>query len=308
MITTERKDDRTLQGQEKRYNVLTNVLPQRIVIFIICAYCNVSYRSDIEAESWTDYIKKVQNKEGYIPRFFDGITDIRTVLRDNLDNSERWIAEWGKGDDDRPYTTDDYKRLDEIFSTMSSRLDRSGGMDALQDMTLHNCARRQLLADKKLAKGTKESVDIASKLLTMNQKDLEAEQLRGKDRVATEEITVPGIVEALKKKGVSAEMSMEDAVAFINKVTKQKHYNMSLDAADHVLEIIINTMRKNNDEPELEELPLNMRFDPRYGGEFTADPEEWETDAFKYLGITRRDPGYFRGEKVEILPPDIADP
>ena len=309
LLNTDKIEEiKPLQRQEKRFQALTSVLPKRVVIFILCAYLNVAYKSNVDGKTWAEYLEKLKDKEGNTPRFYDGVTDIRSVLRRGIDTKERWLSEWGKGDDNKPYTEDDYKRLDEIFSTMASRLDRSGGMDALQDMTLHNCAKRQLLADKMLAKGTKESVDIASKLSTMNQKDLEAEQLRGKDRVATEEITIPGVVEALKKKGVSAEMSMDDAVSYIMKVTHQKKYEMSLDAADHVIQLIINAMQKNNDEPEFEQLPRDLRFDTKFAGEFSEEPADWETEAYEYLGLSRREPGYFGNEEtIGEKPPDVKN-
>ena len=297
--------DEILSEQSMRFDALQGALPARIALFVVCAYGNIAYDSDIDASDWKDYRKALVDKHGELARFKDGITDIRTVIRDGLDTRERQKAEWGIGDAKNPYTDDDYRRLDEVFSSLSSRLDRTGGMDAVQDMTLHTCAKRQLLADKMLARGTKESIDIASKLNTMNQKDLEAEQLRGKDKVATEEITIPGIVEALKRDGVSAEMSMEDAVAYINKVTKRQKYDMTLDAADHVIELIINMIRKNNDEQEFDVLPRELRFDKKFENEFNEKPEDWEKEVYQYLEMERRSPDYWRKQGVGVGAPKL---
>ena len=283
-------EEEILKRQDKRFRSLRDTLPEKFALYICCAAFNVAYRTDIDALDWIEYNLRLKKREGLIPKFLDGIIDVRTVIRDSYDNQERWVAEWGKGGEKHPYTEDDYRRLDEIFSTQSSRFEKMGGMDAQQDFTLHTCAKMQLESEKAIERGGKENIDIASKLLAMIQKQLESEQLRKKDSKPVEVIALDGIVDALRKKhGISAEMTYDEVMTAISKwLRKGHHYDMTTDAADHMLLGIINCMRKNNDEPEIEELPDEMRFNPKYAAEFEENQSKMEQAAYHYLGMTFR--------------------
>lgn len=271
------------------YNRLTNYVSHDIALYVICAANDISYRIDIEATDWTDYLKKLKKKcAGVAPAFRSGVIDIRTAIKESLDDEERWIAEWGKGAESKPYTDDDYKRLDEIFSTFASRSERSGGMDALQDFNLHTCAKLQLLAEKCIAKGGKDDLAQAEKAINSTQKLLEAEQLRKKDAVPWQEITLDGITDRLRKEGLSAEMSLDEVRRYICKQLRREGiYDFDVDAAEHMLLAIQNTQRINDDEPELDELPVHQRFTPELTRQFAAKPNEAQKEAYEYLGLKR---------------------
>ena len=100
-----------------------------VAMFIVCAVENVPYRPEIQAGSWDTYYKKArENNKG----FADGCIDVRAALDEGQADMDRWMREWGSGDEDKPYTVEDYRRLDEIFRTLTERQKGAGGYDAQQ--------------------------------------------------------------------------------------------------------------------------------------------------------------------------------
>lgn len=284
--TTEQKTD---QKWENRYRSLTNYVSEQVALYVVCAANDVAYMTDIEADGWIDYLTKLKKKmRDSVPGFRSGVVDIRTAIKESLDNQERWEAEWGRGSEEKPYTVDDYRRLDEIFSTLASRPERTGGMDALQDFNLHTCAKLNLLAEKRIARGGKDDLAQAEKAINTARKILEDEQLRKKDAVPWQELTIDGIVDKLRKDGLSAEMGFEEVLSYIcRKLRRENIYDFDVDAAEHMLLAITNTMRINNDEPELETLPPQMRFTPELTRQFSAQPNETQEEVYEYLGLQR---------------------
>lgn len=256
----------------------------KLAIFYCCILYNVPYITGVNAETWTDYIEAIGEEAG--KRFADGTIDIHTVLNDTQTQKQKWIAEWGRGNARSPYTEADYERLDEIFQNYCSRLQRAGGMDALQDDVLHSCSIMKLQAEKAIVKGDKESVDIATKLNKMIQDNLAAEQLRKKDVPQGEELRIDGVVEQLKRKyGLDGELSKDAVMDIIGEWFRTRHYNMTMDAAEHMLMAIINTTRRNNDMPEMTEMPDELKIPQEFAHEFAEEKSQREIEAFEYLGL-----------------------
>ena len=272
--------------QEKRFRELSGIVGEREATFAFCEVFDVPFDLNIDAYTWADY--KEQAAKLDVKGFRNGITDAGAVAEAELTDEERWEAEWGIGDEAKPYTEQDYRRLDELFRTFSSRLRGAGGMDALQEDTLRNCSKMRLAADKALAKGGKDNISIASTLSKMIQDNLSAEQLRKKDAKPVEQARIDGIVEAIAKKwGKGIELTYEDAVAICSQWLADHKYPITTDAADHMLLSIINCTRGNNDMPEMDELPQTMKFDRRFSTQFAEEPNEIENEVFKYLNLAR---------------------
>lgn len=278
----------TKQEEEKRFLELVQIVGKQQALFCCCAIYDVPYDDEIEAETWEEYNRLLLKKKGEAGTFKDGITDIMEIARRVEPDEERWLAEWGIGDEEKPYTEDDYIRLDELYATYTSRLRGSGGMDEWQEDTLRTCSKMRLTADKALAKGDKDSISIASTLNKMIQENLSSEQLRKKDAKPVEQARIDGIVEALARKtGCGIDLSMENAVAICSKWLASHHYPMTRDAADHMLLAIINCTRSNNDMPEIDELPETAKFDKKFSTMFADEPNENEDEAFDYLNLPR---------------------
>lgn len=277
--------------QEDRFLDLADIVGRKTAIFMCCAVYDVPYAPKNPNDDWTAYRQSLDEKyKGRKLGFENGITDIREFLQygEEKTSAAKWTMLWGEGDEENPYTENDYERLDELFEMYSARLVDAGGYDVQQEDTLRYCSKMRLLADKMLAKGDKESIDIATKLNKMIQENLSSENLRRKDEKPIETAKFDGIVEALKKKyGVSVEMTYEQAVEVCCQWLHEHKYPMTLDAAEHMLLSIINSTRKNNDESEWDALPMDMMFDALHAQEFAPVPSEMEKQAYEYLGIER---------------------
>lgn len=279
----------TTQQTKDRFTDLASIVGGDLALYCFCAVFDLPVNLSKPVHTWEDYCERLTNaKQTYT--FEDGVTDIYKLLERGQSEMERWLVDWGEGDPDKPYTAKDYKILDSIFRTYSSRLEAAGGMDAQQEDTLRHCSRMALLRDKNIAKGTKESVEKAAKLDKMIQDNLGSENLRKKDAKPIESAKVDGIVDAMQKKyGLGAEMTKDQFLAAFYKWCHSHNYPETLDAAEHCMMAIINTTRANNDLPEISEVPQmvsDLRF---YETEFAAEPNDLEEEAYDYLGIQRKD-------------------
>ena len=268
-----------------RYNQLIEIIGKELALFCMCAVTNVAYDPDIDHVSFEDYKEQAKSR-----RFKDGILEVKSEPIDGVKMKEVWKKRWGIGNEEKPYTIEDYQALDETFETYASRLKRAGGMDALQEDTLRVCSRMRLEADKALAKGGKDNINIASTLNKLIQDNLSSEQLRKKDAKPIETARIDGIVDAITKKyGVSVELPYEEAIEVCSRWLMSHHYPMTMDAAEHVLLSIINCTRNNNDLPEFAELPEAYKFEDAMAYEFASSPNDEEKDVYEYLGLERKD-------------------
>lgn len=278
-------DEQLKIPENANFDRLATIVGVDVATFCFCAYNDIKFDPSIEFEEWDEYVRKLYVKNEESRGFVNGITDVNDVLKLGMSDDERWLTEWGEGDENNPYTEKDYHRLDELYHTMSARLSKSGGMDEQQEHIIRSCCRMSLLAEKAIAKGDKESVDIATKLNKMIQDNLSSENLRKKDEKPVEVIKVDGVVEALKRKyGVGVELTYEQAIGICSQWLVSHEYPMTKDAAEEMLLSIINCTRQNNDEPEFDTLPKEYKFSEECT-EFASLPNEMEMDAFRYLGI-----------------------
>lgn len=273
-----------------RYINLSNLIGEDMARYCMCATMNVAYDPDIDCVSWDDYKDQMQGK-----RFRDGI--ILWQQEEDISEAQmkEWKRVWGIGDKSKPYRVDDYQKLDQTFETYSSRLEKAGGMDALQEDTLRSCSKMRLEADKAMAKGGKDNVAIASTLNKMIQEQLASEQLRKRDEKPIGIAKLDGIVEALAKKyGAGAELTYEQATEICSKWLVSHKYPHTTDAAEHMLLAIINTTRTNNDLPVLEELPEEAKLPESMDSEFEDTQNETEKETYNYLNLKRnRKPTFF---------------
>lgn len=278
------------EGQVQRFEALRSVIGTDAAIYVMCAYLDLPYDQHVSARSWDGYLKSVRAKNAEA-RFRDGETDIRTALEEGMADVERWKRVWGVGDDETPYTPDDYRRLDTIFETLAARLQGSGGYDAQQEFTLRNCSHMALLREKCIRKGDKESVSKAKDLDKMISDNLAAENLRKKDEKPVQTARLDGIVEAIGKKyGVNLFSTYDQVMeAIVKWINEKRRYANSQDAAEQALLAIVNCTRVNSDLPILTEIPSDAYLD-QYAGEFdnSAAQREREKPVYDYLGVKPR--------------------
>lgn len=276
---------------ETKFTRLTSQLGREMALFALCAVLDVPYAEKTDAETWEDYLATIQDAGmDVIAGFGSGITDASTALNAELSDMERWREVWGVGNINDPYTEDDYKRLDHLFRTYSARLAASGGYDEQQEFILRSVCTDQILADQCRNKGTKDGIEMYTKLTKTIQEKLGAENLRKKDILPQQEQRIDGFVDALKKKyGVDASLTKDQAIALCCQWLRSHNYPETADAAENAILAIINCTRRNNDMQEIDKLPRQYKFDPAYNSEFADDPNDMEDEAYRYLDLRRQD-------------------
>lgn len=263
------------------FSRLRDTVGSDVAFFVCCAFLDVPYSPKISAADWGDYLAQLKTR--WAREFKDGATDIREAVKRGMGDKERWIATWGP-----TYSEADYRQLDEIFATLSRR---SGDtMDPQQELTLRYCAKLALLRDKCIVQEDKESVDRAKNYDAMFQKNLEAENLRGREAKNQTE-RLDGIVDSLKRRfGYGKELTQAQAIEVVAKWYASHHYNMTVDAADHMLLSILNATRTNSDLPTFSTLPEDASLAP-YEREFEPEGSAvWgkENSVIDYLGLARK--------------------
>lgn len=276
-------------ANEKISNRLTETVGTEAAIFLLCAIEDFPYYPGFNEKDFTKYKAAVREKKAAeeIGGFNDGCTDIQVALRQGLSQEELWIQTWGEGDPEHPYTDKQYLRLDMLFKIMTGQLEAVGALTEQQEDTARTCAVWALQREEKSAKGDKESIGIAKDLDKLIRDNLRDCNMRTMDISPTQAQRPDGFVDALKNKyGLSAEMTKNDVMEAFYTWCKSRRYPQTVDAEEHALLAILQTMQKNNDLPVDVELPQELKLD-EFGFEFADVPNEEEQAAYDYLGIAR---------------------
>ena len=275
-----------LQEQEIAYSRLCAAVGTDMALYCLCAVYDLPYVPDSEADSWTEYTEEIGSGT-----FRDGETDVQAALIAGMPTRERWETLWGDG-----YTESDYRQLDDLYGTMTSQLDATGGIDRQQKDTARTCAMMALERNKLIRKADKDSVAMAKQLDQMIRDNLKDSNMRKADILPSAQQRPDGFVDALRKKyGLTMEMTKDDVLQAFFTWCRSKHYPQTVDAVEHAMMAIQRTMAKNDDLPEPTELPEEFDFTP-YAAEFEREPNDTENEAYEYLGIVR---GEYRREEAE---------
>jgi hypothetical protein len=269
----------------ERWKQIADIIGADMAFFVTCAWVNLPYDPKISATKWESYVSKLRTKAD--KTFIDGTTDIRDSIKGGMSQLERWEAEWGVGGEGNPYSEKDYRRLDDIFRTLSAR---NEGMDEQQEYTLRKCAQMALLSEKYIAKGGKDAIDAAKSLEKMIQDNLASENLRKKDMGSAESARIDGITEVTKKKlGFGVEVTYQQAVEACSKWLISHHYNITQDAAEKIMLAFTNMTRANMDLSPIPYLPAEALLDD-FKNEFESPLSaagQREKGVYEYLGVVR---------------------
>ena len=276
---------------ETKYQRLKAQIGQEMALFALCAVLDMPYEAKTDADSWAEYLTILQDS-GFDPDggFNSGVIDTKVPMRAEQPDMEQWMDVWGIGNPSDPYTAADYKRLDYLFDTYSARLAASGGYDAQQEFIIRSVCADQMLAEKCRNLGTKEGIETYTKLTKTIQDKLSAENLRKKDILPQQEQRPDGFIDKMMQKyGVGQGMTYDQVMSVIFRWMRSHNYPETADAAENGLLAIINCTRRNNDMPEIDELPQSMKFNPKYNAEFADEPNDEEGKVYEYLRLTRKD-------------------
>lgn len=265
-------------NKEIIYSRLQAQVGKDVALFCMCAVFDVPYSEETGAESWEEYIETVGGGS-----FAEGQTDVNAAILAGMPTQDRWSTIWGDG-----YTETDYRQLDDLYRTMTAQLDSTGGIDPQQDDTARTCARMALNRNKLILNyKDKDSISTANTLDKMIRDNLKDSNMRKADILPSAQQRLDGIVDALRKKyGLEMEMTQDDVFSAFYRWCKKKKYPYTVDAAEHMIMLILNLIQKNDDMQELYSAPEDMDFGP-YAAEFEKEPNEAEKEAYEYLGLIR---------------------
>ena len=260
------------------FDRLVPLIGRDLALYCVCAVYDVAYDSESDAESWDEY-----KREHLKATFTDGETDVNEAVLVGMPDEERWMTVWGEG-----YSESDYRQLDDLYHTMTSQLDDTGGLDPQQRDTARTCARMALNRNKLISNyQDKDAISTASTLDKMIRENLKDSNMRTADILPSAQQRPDGFVDALKKKyGLTMEMTKDDVMQAFFNWCRSKKYPETVDAEEHALMAILRTMQRNDDLPEQSELPEDMSL-AAFEHQFAAEPNEMEEDAYDYLHLVR---------------------
>lgn len=295
-----------LNCQQKKYADIAQATSRTYAVFYACMCFDVPYKPDVVAEItanhngvWYDYVKRVQRP--YIGQdapkvelWTDGVTDIAEAFggdfpvlaitgdvmvgnMDELPDEKRWDIEWGDG-----WSSAEYKQLDNRYMQLTSEWAGSP-IPPRTSMSLHDVARYMLLRDKATmsqnAGDAKKYQDMITAI--MASEDLKVDRNRG-----NEELRIDKIAKWLESRNA---LQNGQIVGYdeLKKILAQEHgtYRTSLDVVDQIILCILNTMKKNEGEPELDKLPISAQVTD-FKGELLAEMSDEEKKIMKNLGLT----------------------
>lgn len=264
--------------QEIVLSRLVPIIGRDMATYCMCAVYNKPYIADNTAADWREYLESVEGAGD----FSSGETDANAALLAGMPTIDRWETVWGEG-----YSEREYKQLDYYYNVMTSQLDHTGGLDPQQRDAAISSAKMRLNKDKLLRNYTdKDSISAAKHLDTMIRDSLKDSNMRKADILPSQAQRLDGFVDALRKQGLTVEMTEDDVFEWFYRQCKRRKYEMTTDAADWMLLSILRTMAKNDDLPEPSELDDDLSL-AAFEREFAPEPNEAEIDSYDYLGFVR---------------------
>lgn len=297
--------------QQKQFEDFADSTSPAFAYFLCSAAYNLPFvpeaipanGNEVDELTWKMYLDNLDTTEyrvkddGEYSGFVDGMTDLAVLFNGKINSTTKFAAgvtmestaermpgtkaqrrKWGVLSN---YTTEDYKELDRLYAIKAGGLLENG----IDEETAHNLREScKLELDYAKAIGRKE-YDNAKKLNDMRSKFMADNLMRKRDEAPVAPIKLDTLTDALEKEGLikSGELVSYDKV--LEWITKdQAHYPMSHDILDYIILAIINCIRRNQGQPETDELPYEFQITPIFG-EFEQELSKFEENVLKELGL-----------------------
>ena len=177
-----------------------------------------------------------------------------------LQRREELREKWGRNfaNDEgkmRDYTDSEIDELERIYRMLSAEY--KGGMTPRIEYSLRKIVKLELEQQKAMAKGDSQEAKRYADII----KDVKkAEGMNVGDTKPMENMKIDSIIDAMEKKGLARDGRIVDMPELLRILSGARHrYDTSLDVVDEMMFAIINTMRRNNGDSELSELPLTAQ-------------------------------------------------
>lgn len=270
-----------LQCQEKRYEEIKRYADSRLLaLYISCITFDSPFYLKIAKEliesgeyivdEWIQYLNKVaeakknRKRDGDFCSFDDGDTDIKSVFEEENDEEEE-ASKWGVFFDidgnQREYTQNEIKELENIYHEQAAEY--KGAITPRVDMSLREISICRLEWKKRVGMGDTQG---AKRYMDMIKDAMAREGMRAIDSKPLEAVRIDSIIDSLEKKGYVEDGHIVGKEKLIDILAKDHpQYQNSLDVVDAMMMGIINTMRKNNSESEITELPVEAQISDTFG-------------------------------------------
>lgn len=297
--------------QQSQFEDFADNTSPAFAYFLCCAAYNLPFipecmpsaAYDVDEMTWLMYLDNLENnqyrykEDGEPSAFVDGMTDLGVLFGGKITSKTTFASsvtmegassklpgtkaqrrKWGTHAD---YTTEDYKELDRLYSIRAA--DRmENGIDAETEFILREVCKLDLDYDR--ARGRKD-YDSAKKIADIRSKFMADNLLRKKDEAPVAPVKIDTFIDKLEKAGLMRSGDLLPYDELLEKLQQDHaHYHMAHDMLDYIILAIINCIRRNNGQPETDELPYEFQFTPMFN-EFEPEMSKSEKETLKDLGL-----------------------
>ena len=228
------------------------------------------FENDDIAEEWVAYLNAIRQKQknkdssGDFYSFSDGDTVMEQVFaeeNEEQDKENKWGIVFDEDGTERSFTDRELRELETLYREQAAEY--KGAITPRVDMSLREICICRLEWKKRVGMGDSQG---AKRYMDMIKDAMAREGMRAIDSKPLEQMRIDSIIDNLEKKGFVEKGKIVGKKKLLNLLAKDHpKYHTSLDVVDAMMMQIINTMRKNNGESELSELPVDAQIADVFG-------------------------------------------
>lgn len=285
--------------QDKYSEIKEHVESDILALYITCIVYDSPFYLDIAKElfedeidsgtEWTVYLSSVRDKKlnrnenGEFCCFEDGDTVMEEVFAEENSEKEaetKWGMIFDADGNERNYSQREIQELENLYREQAAEY--KGAITPRVDMSLREICVCRLEWKKRVGMGDSQG---AKRYMDMIKDAMAREGMRAIDSKPLEAMRIDSIIDNLEKKGFVENGKIVGKKQLLNLLAKDHpKYNTSLDVVDAMMMQIVNTMRKNNGDAELSELPIDAQITDVFG-ELLKEPSETERKNLEDTGV-----------------------
>lgn len=266
-----------------------------MAIYMFCAVCDTPFYAEIAKQSkdWKQYLQNLKEQNlnrnatsGEYTTFGAGETVYaKEEPKKKKDSSiaqarERWGAKFSENGEPVEYTKRELEELESLYKEQAAEF--KGAITPRVDMSLREICVSRLEWKRCVGLGDSQGAKRYSDMI----KDAMArEGMRATDAKPLEHMKVDALITHLEEKGAVQNHQIVGVDELIEILAKDHpKYHTSLDVVDEIIMCTVNTMRRNNGEAELTELPKSAQVQDVFG-ELLDKPTAHEQEVMAELGL-----------------------
>lgn len=282
--------------QEKRVKMLQKQVGNKTTaMYMFCSVTDTPFYAEIanQSKDWRTYLQNLRenslnrNAETGEYMTFDSGEKVyeREEPKGKKSSSlakarERWGAKFAENGEPVEYTKRELEELESLYKEQAAEY--KGAITPRVDMSLREICVSRLEWKRCVGVGDSQGAKRYSDMI----KDAMArEGMRATDVKPLESMKVDALITHLEEKGAVQNHQIVGVDELIEILAKDHpQYHTSLDVVDEIIMCTVNTMRRNNGESELTELPKEGQVQDVFH-ELLSKPTEHEQEVMAELGI-----------------------